>query len=170
MLCWLERFLVAMHVPPDGSRRMKSGGEAAVEELRWLRDNIQMLGEQFRVGKQEDAHEFLVRLLDACVLSCLEGAGVQEGDPTRRDETTPLHVIFGGYLSERCVRSAGGCMRGTISSRPLLRSCALLPLIPLPLTTHPQAPVHLLPPCFTHLRQLHVSQPGYAARNGCGQP
>ena len=38
------------------------------------------------------------RLLEHGARALLFNAGVKEGDPTRRDETTALHGVFGGYF------------------------------------------------------------------------
>mmetsp|Transcript_20227 Transcript_20227/g.48637 ORF Transcript_20227/g.48637 Transcript_20227/m.48637 type:complete len:678 (-) Transcript_20227:164-2197(-) len=69
-------------------------------------------GHNFRPGRQEDAHELLVHLLDAMQEGELAAAGI---DPNRSgwrdrlpiprlDETTFVHRIFGGYF-----RSQLGC-------------------------------------------------------------
>lgn len=90
-----------------------SGGEGAISP----RDVVEALpslgnsggrygGYTFRKGRQEDAHEFLVHLLDAMHDGELRDAGINQRMsgwrdrlPTPRlDETTFLHRIFGGYL------------------------------------------------------------------------
>jgi len=56
---------------------------------------------------QEDAHEFLRCLLERMARASLRCAGVKEGSPDRRDETTLLHKVFGGYFRNQvraCVR------------------------------------------------------------------
>jgi ubiquitin C-terminal hydrolase len=63
-------------------------------------------GYKFRPGRQEDAHEFLVHLLDAMHDGELRGAGIDQHASgwrdrlpvTRLDETTFVHRIFGGYF------------------------------------------------------------------------
>jgi ubiquitin carboxyl-terminal hydrolase 36/42 len=65
---------------------------------RALAINIRALGRQFRPGRQEDSHEFLRCLLYRMVLTSLKAHGVKEGSKDRRDETTALHSVFGGYL------------------------------------------------------------------------
>mmetsp|Transcript_22314 Transcript_22314/g.32942 ORF Transcript_22314/g.32942 Transcript_22314/m.32942 type:complete len:882 (-) Transcript_22314:87-2732(-) len=63
-------------------------------------------GYKFRPGRQEDAHEFLVHLLDAMQDGELRAAGINQNSrgwrdnlPIHRlDETTLVHRIFGGYL------------------------------------------------------------------------
>mmetsp|Transcript_17298 Transcript_17298/g.26198 ORF Transcript_17298/g.26198 Transcript_17298/m.26198 type:complete len:906 (-) Transcript_17298:1-2718(-) len=63
-------------------------------------------GYKFRPGRQEDAHEFLVHLLDAMQDGELRSAGINQHvrgwrdnlPIPRLDETTLVHRIFGGYL------------------------------------------------------------------------
>jgi ubiquitin carboxyl-terminal hydrolase 36/42 len=63
-------------------------------------------GYMFRPGRQEDAHEFLVHLLDTMNDGELRAAGInqhasgwRDGLPVSRlDETTFVHRIFGGYF------------------------------------------------------------------------
>ena len=63
-------------------------------------------GYQFRHGRQEDAHEFLVHLLDAMHDGELQEAGIDQHVSgwrdrlpiPRLDETTFIHRIFGGYF------------------------------------------------------------------------
>mmetsp|Transcript_4357 Transcript_4357/g.4940 ORF Transcript_4357/g.4940 Transcript_4357/m.4940 type:complete len:1146 (+) Transcript_4357:22-3459(+) len=63
-------------------------------------------GHKFRLGRQEDAHEFLVHLLDAMNDGELRGAGINQHvsgwrdrlPVSRLDETTFIHRIFGGYF------------------------------------------------------------------------
>jgi ubiquitin C-terminal hydrolase len=63
-------------------------------------------GYKFRLGRQEDAHEFLVHLLDAMNDGELRAAGINQHvsgwrdrlPVTRLNETTFIHRIFGGYF------------------------------------------------------------------------
>ena len=63
-------------------------------------------GYKFSPGRQEDAHEFLVHLLDAMHDGELRAAGINQHvsgwrdrlPVTRLDETTFIHRIFGGYF------------------------------------------------------------------------
>ena len=63
-------------------------------------------GYKFRPGRQEDAHEFLVHLLDAMHDGELRGAGINQQlsgwrdrlPVARLDETTFIHRVFGGYF------------------------------------------------------------------------
>ncbi|KAL3942385.1 MAG: hypothetical protein SGBAC_003417 [Bacillariaceae sp.] len=75
-------------------------------------------GYKFRPGRQEDAHEFLVHLLDAMHDGELRAAGINQQTSgwrdrlpvPRLDETTFIHRIFGGYFRSqvRC-GSCGYC-------------------------------------------------------------
>lgn len=75
-------------------------------------------GYKFRLGRQEDSHEFLVHLLDAMNDGELRAAGINQHAsgwrdrlPVHRlDETTFVHRIFGGYFRSqvRC-RKCGYC-------------------------------------------------------------
>eukprot|EP00980_Cylindrotheca_fusiformis_P004082 scaffold880_cov132-Cylindrotheca_fusiformis.AAC.78 len=63
-------------------------------------------GYKFRPGRQEDAHEFLVHLLDAMHDGELRAAGINQQisgwrdrlPVPRLDETTFIHRVFGGYF------------------------------------------------------------------------
>lgn len=75
-------------------------------------------GYKFRPGRQEDAHEFLVHLLDAMHDGELKEAGINQEVSgwrdrlpiARLDETTLIHRIFGGYFRSqvKCTR-CGHC-------------------------------------------------------------
>lgn len=71
-------------------------------------------GYKFRPGRQEDAHEFLVHLLDAMHDGELKAAGINQQSSgwrdrlpvPRLDETTFIHRVFGGYFRSqvRCTK------------------------------------------------------------------
>ena len=63
-----------------------------------LSSSIRALGRQFRVGRQEDSHEFLRCLLERMHARSLRNAGVSEGAPDRQAETTDIHRLCGGYF------------------------------------------------------------------------
>ncbi|CBN80156.1 conserved unknown protein [Ectocarpus siliculosus] len=77
----------------------KSGSaEQQAIRPRTFSDNLRKIGEKFRRGRQEDAHEFLRHLVDKMAGSYLERRGVDPFAPNRLAETTPIHRVFGGYL------------------------------------------------------------------------
>ncbi|CAM9747868.1 unnamed protein product, partial [Phaeothamnion confervicola] len=91
MLTFLEQLVRQVHA---GAR----GGGAPINPKNVVK-NIHVLGKQFRkIGRQEDAHEFLRHLVDHMAESCLRRAGVKGGAPHRLGETTAIHRVFGGYL------------------------------------------------------------------------
>ena len=78
--------------------------------------SISALGRQFRVGRQEDSHEFIRCLLERMCRASLRAAGVKEGAPNRLDETTVLHQIFGGYFRNQVHCSSCGYDSNTFDS------------------------------------------------------
>eukprot|EP00668_Euglena_longa_P040992 GGOE01053946.1.p1 GENE.GGOE01053946.1~~GGOE01053946.1.p1 ORF type:complete len:944 (-),score=166.87 GGOE01053946.1:588-3077(-) len=58
--------------------------------------NLKRLAKSFRPGRQEDAQEFALYMLEACHDALLRAAGGKVD--TRTAETTAIHQIFGGYL------------------------------------------------------------------------
>lgn len=88
----------------------KAGGalapKAIVNALPSLGSCGSRHGYKFRPGRQEDAHEFLVHLLDAMNDGELKEAGIDQNKSgwreklpvPRLDETTFVHRIFGGYF------------------------------------------------------------------------
>ncbi|XP_052630782.1 ubiquitin carboxyl-terminal hydrolase 42-like [Harpia harpyja] len=56
------------------------------------------IGEDFQLGRQEDAHEFLHYTVDAMQRACLSGSS--ELDMSSQ-ATTIIHQIFGGFLRSR---------------------------------------------------------------------
>ncbi|CAN0112232.1 unnamed protein product [Ectocarpus sp. 4 AP-2014] len=77
----------------------KSGSaEQQAIRPRTFSDNLRKIGEKFRRGRQEDAHEFLRHLVDKMAGSYLDRRGVDPFAPNRLAETTPIHRVFGGYL------------------------------------------------------------------------
>ncbi|GLE01878.1 hypothetical protein PINS_up010716 [Pythium insidiosum] len=76
-----------------------AGGAAPVRVLqpKELVMNIRHLSKSFRIGRQEDSHEFFRLLLDSMQRSCLRKAHIkQESHPAAT--TTFVHRVFGGKL------------------------------------------------------------------------
>ena len=88
----------------------KTGGPFAPKKVVSHLPNIGSCGSRngskFRLGRQEDAHEFLVHLLDSINDGELRAAGINQTvsgwrdrlPVSRLDETTFVHRIFGGYF------------------------------------------------------------------------
>ncbi len=62
---------------------------------------LQRISRNFRIGRQEDAHEFLRTFIDAMQKASLKVAGMNPNDNSRLAETTSIHRIFGGYLQSQ---------------------------------------------------------------------
>jgi hypothetical protein len=58
--------------------------------------NLKNISKVFRIGRQEDSHEFIRYVVEGMQQSCLHGLD-KKLDP-RIAETTVIHRIFGGYL------------------------------------------------------------------------
>ncbi|CAM9897011.1 unnamed protein product, partial [Ectocarpus fasciculatus] len=77
----------------------KSGAaEQQAIRPRTFSNNLRKIGQKFRRGRQEDAHEFLRHLVDKMAGTYLDRRGIDPFAPNRLAETTPIHRIFGGYL------------------------------------------------------------------------
>lgn len=101
--CWAENFIGnLMHSPKRNPATPKI-----------LARNIRAIGRQFRLGRQEDAHEFLRCFIDHMTKSALETAMVKEGDPAKRDVTTSFNSIFGGYFRNQLKCSRCGYCSNT---------------------------------------------------------
>ncbi|KAF9921188.1 hypothetical protein FBU30_008813 [Linnemannia zychae] len=94
MLCLLEN-----HVGRCFSRSMNEAISPKV-----IVGRLRNIGKQFRIGRQEDSHEFARYLVDALQKSCLVGYDSKLDD--RIKETTVIHQIFGGYFQSqvKCMR------------------------------------------------------------------
>eukprot|EP00397_Hematodinium_sp_SG-2012_P005709 GEMP01005731.1.p1 GENE.GEMP01005731.1~~GEMP01005731.1.p1 ORF type:complete len:706 (+),score=148.28 GEMP01005731.1:183-2300(+) len=64
-----------------------------------LMKRLKMISKELRVGRQEDAHEFLRHLLDACHRAFIPARGKGDNSiPAAVTHTTLVHQLFGGYL------------------------------------------------------------------------
>ncbi|CAM9728056.1 unnamed protein product [Lampetra planeri] len=63
-----------------------------------ITNNIMRIAKHLRIGRQEDAHEFLRYVVDAMQASCLYGHSELD---RYTEATTLLYQIFGGYLRSR---------------------------------------------------------------------
>ncbi|KAI7817324.1 hypothetical protein BC939DRAFT_402759 [Gamsiella multidivaricata] len=89
MMCLLEK-----HVGRCFSHKMS---EAIAPKV--IVGRLRNIGKQFRIGRQEDSHEFARYLVDALQKSCLVGYDSKMDD--RIKETTVVHQIFGGYFQSQ---------------------------------------------------------------------
>eukprot|EP00408_Alexandrium_pacificum_P008140 CAMPEP_0171226920 /NCGR_PEP_ID=MMETSP0790-20130122/37573_1 /TAXON_ID=2925 /ORGANISM="Alexandrium catenella, Strain OF101" /LENGTH=635 /DNA_ID=CAMNT_0011693003 /DNA_START=83 /DNA_END=1991 /DNA_ORIENTATION=- len=63
----------------------------------------QIGGKNIQLGRQEDAHEFLLHFLDACHKAALSPFTQNGTVPPLVQRTTLIHQLFGGYLRSRVV-------------------------------------------------------------------
>jgi len=96
----------------NGNSNSSSGGKKPAEKAvspKALVASLRALGRQFRVGRQEDAHEFLCHLLDGLHKHCLRSQGLRPHDPSllasRVGDTSLVHRLFGGHLRSRLMCS-----------------------------------------------------------------
>jgi len=84
----------------EGHTREALAGIKSVLHPKPLLKRLKELGgRQMRLGRQEDAHEFLRHFLDACHRSALRPASIRNGEvPLPVQHTTMVHQLFGGYL------------------------------------------------------------------------
>ncbi|XP_053906512.1 ubiquitin carboxyl-terminal hydrolase 36-like [Cuculus canorus] len=87
MLCTMEKHILQVF----GS----SGRE--IQPTAFVR-NIKKIATHIRLGRQEDAHEFLSLTLDAMQRACLDGCTELD---QQSQTTTLVHQIFGGFLRSR---------------------------------------------------------------------
>ncbi|KAI9352015.1 hypothetical protein BDR26DRAFT_832456 [Obelidium mucronatum] len=76
---------------------------------------LKSIAKHFRVGRQEDSHEFLRYFIDSLQNNCLVGLEKLEH---RQKETTVIHQIFGGYLQSRILCSV--CKEPSCTVEPCL--------------------------------------------------
>ncbi|KAK3824548.1 MAG: hypothetical protein J3Q66DRAFT_278155 [Benniella sp.] len=89
MMCQLQNHVARCS---SHSRNEAISPGAIVSKLR-------LIGKQFKLGRQEDSHEFTRHLIDALQKSCL--AGFDSKLDNRIKETTAIHQIFGGYFQSQ---------------------------------------------------------------------
>ena len=75
---------------------------------------------KLRVGRQEDAHEFMRYFIDALQKCCLREAGLADNETGRLAETTLVHQIFGGYLESHVKCSRKSCRYVSRTFEPFL--------------------------------------------------
>ncbi|KAI9103202.1 hypothetical protein DFS34DRAFT_646590 [Phlyctochytrium arcticum] len=98
LLCLLERHICRTFLGLESGKK----GPRVVNPT-FLSKNLRAISKTFRLGRQEDSHEFLRCLMDKLQDSCLGG---RKGLDERSKATTLIHNIFGGYTRSqiRCSR------------------------------------------------------------------
>lgn len=92
LVCELERHVrCALGKGSDRPRVISPNG--TVGHLKWIAKHM-------RVGRQEDAHEFLRFMIEGMQKNFLSGIDVKRLDD-RVKETTFVHQVFGGFLHSR---------------------------------------------------------------------
>lgn len=78
--------------------------------------NLKRVSKRFRVGRQEDAHEFLRLLLESMQSSCVRKA--RSNGKTLDFQQTIMHQVFGGMLRSRV--ACGQCQYRSDTFQPFL--------------------------------------------------
>ncbi|KAJ5067510.1 ubiquitin carboxyl-terminal hydrolase 15 [Anaeramoeba ignava] len=73
------------------------------KDLLFLLKNLKLIGQQFNLNQEQDAHEFYIQFLQKMIESCL--FGFERLLDIRSQETTLIHSIFGGYFKNNIICS-----------------------------------------------------------------
>ena len=93
----------------------------AAMSIATMTSKLKEIGSQFRLGTQQDPHEFLIAILHACHRGELKARGLHDGDARKNVDATFVYNIFGGYL-----RSEVTCVLQLLPAvRPFLMTCCL---------------------------------------------
>ncbi|KAK3435633.1 hypothetical protein EUGRSUZ_C00353 [Eucalyptus grandis] len=105
--CRINGFCALCAIQKHVSRALKSTGESLAPKD--LVSNLRCISRNFRNARQEDAHEYMVNLLESMHKCCLP-SGVPTESPRAYDKSL-VHKIFGGRL-----RSQVKCMQCSYGS------------------------------------------------------
>ncbi|CAI0394518.1 unnamed protein product [Linum tenue] len=94
--CRIAGFCALCAIQKHVNRALRSTGISFVPDLV---SNMKCVSRTLKVSKQEDAHEYLVNLLESMHRCCLP-SGVQSESPAAY-ENSLVHKIFGGHLRSR---------------------------------------------------------------------
>ncbi|XP_053911788.1 ubiquitin carboxyl-terminal hydrolase 36-like [Cuculus canorus] len=92
MLCTMEKHILQVF----------SSSGSAIQPTSFVR-NIKKIATHIRLGRQEDAHEFLSFTINAMQRACLDGCTELD---QQSQTTTLVHQIFGGFLRSRVMCKA----------------------------------------------------------------
>ena len=83
---------------------MREANHTAIRPSSIVRQ-LSLIGKRLRVGRQEDAHEFMRLLLDCFHRSELRILGLKESGPRALVDNTFVQHVFGGYFRNqlKCV-------------------------------------------------------------------
>ncbi|CAI0394761.1 unnamed protein product [Linum tenue] len=96
--CRIAGFCALCAIQKHVNRALRSTGISFVPDLV---SNMRCVSRTLKVSKQEDAHEYLVNLLESMHKCCLP-SGVQSESPAAYEKSL-VHKIFGGHLRSRGV-------------------------------------------------------------------
>ncbi|KAJ3093178.1 Ubiquitin carboxyl-terminal hydrolase 36 [Quaeritorhiza haematococci] len=91
LMCELEKHVSVCFHSNNSSNKRAIGPKSIVGRLR-------QIAKHMRVGRQEDAHEFMRYFVEALQKNCLHGF---EKADAKVKETTLVYKIFGGYLQSQ---------------------------------------------------------------------
>ncbi|CAL1358768.1 unnamed protein product [Linum trigynum] len=94
--CRIAGFCALCAIQKHVNRALRSSGISFVPDLV---SNMRCVSRTLKVSKQEDAHEYLVNLLESMHKCCLP-SGVQSESPAAYEKSL-VHKIFGGHLRSR---------------------------------------------------------------------
>ncbi|CAI0394760.1 unnamed protein product [Linum tenue] len=94
--CRIAGFCALCAIQKHVNRALRSTGISFVPDLV---SNMRCVSRTLKVSKQEDAHEYLVNLLESMHKCCLP-SGVQSESPAAYEKSL-VHKIFGGHLRSR---------------------------------------------------------------------
>ncbi|OQR82786.1 ubiquitin-specific protease [Achlya hypogyna] len=77
--------------------QMHASNAPKVVQPRELVVNLKQIAKYFRIGRQEDSHEFFRHFLDSMHKTALKAAGLKD-DNSPRSLSTLVHSVFGGLL------------------------------------------------------------------------
>jgi len=117
----LTQHMRAMHMLTQQQSALKKPKkrQAAASPDFFVR-NLRKLSKHMRVGRQQDAHEFLRVLLSNMQESCALAAGMKEQSMDRRLETSAVMRLFGGVLESRLTCGRQSCGADTLTFEPYM--------------------------------------------------